>query len=452
VLNRRTASSLVVAVLLASFVPAASATVYYVSGAGSDAASGLSKHMAFRTLQHASDLTKPGDIVYAMTGTYRNSVPAGPVLKISHPGTPAQWIVYAAYPGQKPLISFNGWAGVAFDTTAAYVELRGFAIRGNNYNVTLEGAKSHQLVADPEYDGNCVIADGRGGTATQRPHHLSVIHNEVYACGGGGLAFIETDYVTVSDNTIYDSSWYSIYGNSPIAINSSWNSDGFTGYKFFIVRNRIYGNRELIPWKAVGYISDGEGIIIDTNRDKAFQNYNGRTLIANNVIYHNDSSAIQVFLSDHVDIMNNSTFENVESKDPKFVDRGEINVTDAVDVNVIDNVIYSHAERNPLTIGSKHPCTACYVDYNVYFNGLNNPKGLGGPHDIVADPLYLNATASDRTRVDLRLGAGSPAIKSGTPWLDRYVDADGGNRGWTEGWDRGAYASGPTASSLAKRP
>jgi hypothetical protein len=274
----------------------------------------------------------------------------------------------------------------------------------------------------------------------------------VYACGGGGLAFIQTDYVTLSDNTVYDSSWYSIYGNSPIAINSSWNSDGFTGYKFFIVRNRIYGNRELIPWKAVGYISDGEGIIIDTNRDKAFENYNGRTLIANNVIYHNDSSAIQVFLSDHVDIMNNSTFENVESKDPKFVDRGEINVTDATDVNVIDNVIYSHADRNPVTIGSKHPCTACYVDYNVYYNGANNPKGIGGVHDIVADPLYLSPNPADRSRVDLRLGAGSPALKSGTPWLDQYVDADGGTRGWTEGWDRGAYASHPAKSSPAKRP
>jgi len=319
--------------------------------------------------------------------------------------------------------------------------VRGFSIKGNNYNVTLEGARSQQLIANPLYDGNCVIADGRTGTTTQRPHHLRLSHNEVYACGGGALAFIQSDYITLADNTVYDSSWYSIFGNSPIAINSSWNSDGYTGYKFLILRNRIYGNRELIPWKAVGYISDGEGIIIDTNRDKAFQNYSGRTLIANNVIYHNDSSAIQVYLSDHVDIVNNSTFENVESTNPKFVGRGEINVTDATDVNVIDNVIYSHVDRNPVTIGSKHPCSGCYVDYNVYYNGFNDPKSIGGTHDVVADPLYVNANATDRSRVDLHLRAGSPAAKSGTAWLDRYTDADGLARDSVGGWDRGAYVA-----------
>jgi hypothetical protein len=270
----------------------------------------------------------------------------------------------------------------------------------------------------------------------------------VRACGASGIGVNQTDYVTIADNTVYDSSWYSIYGTSPISINSSWNSDGFTGYKFFVVRNRIYGNRELIPWKAVGYISDGEGIIVDTNRDKAFQNYAGRTLIANNVIYHNDSSAIQVFLSDHVDIVNNSTYENVESTDPKFVDRGEINVTDAIDVNVIDNVIYSRPDRNPVTIGTKHPCTACYVDYNVYYGGANNPKSVGGSNDIVADPLYVKATAKDRGKVDLHVLAASPAVKSGVPWIETDTDIDGNGRSSVGGWDRGAYASKSSPSSV----
>lgn len=315
------------------------ATTYFVSGKGSDADTGLSRKGAFRTLQHAADMTHPGDVVYALNGTYSNGTPDGKVLNITTPGTPGHWITYMAYPSQHPLMLFDGWAGISLGATAAYIEVRGFSIMGNNYNVTLAGAVSQQLVANPLYNGNCVIADGRSGTATQKPHHLWIDHNEIYACGGGGLAFIQTDYITLSDNTVYDSSWYSIYGCSPITTNSSWNSDGYTGYKCVIVRDRIYGNRELIPWKAVGYIADGEGIIIDTNRNKAFQNYNGRTLIANNVIYNNDSSAIQVFLSDHVDIINNSTFENVESNDPKFVDRGEINLTDAIDVNVI------HVER-----------------------------------------------------------------------------------------------------------
>ena len=414
---------------------------YFVSEKGSDRASGLSLRTPFRTLQHAADLTAPGDTVFVLNGTYTNATATDPVLKIGTSGKPASWITYAAYPGQKPLISFNSWAGVSFGSTAAYIELRGFYILGNNYNVTLEGARREQLVADPLYNGNCIFADGRTGTATQRPHHLRILGNEVHACGASGIGVNQTDYVTIADNTVYDSSWYSIYGTSPISINSSWNSDGFTGYKFFIVRNRIYGNKELIPWRAAGYISDGEGIIVDTNRDKAFQNYGGRILIANNVIYGNDSSAIQVYLSDHVDIFNNSTFENVQSSDPKFVGRGEVNLTDATDVNVLNNIIYSRSDRNPVTIGAKHPCTACYVDYNVYYKGTNNPKTVDGPHDLIADPLYANTNVSDRSRVDLRLGAGSPAAGSGIAWLDSYTDADGVARGATGKWDRGAYVS-----------
>lgn len=418
------------------------AKTYFVSGRGSDAATGLSRAAAFRTLQHAADVTQPGDTVYALNGTYSNATPEGPVLKITIPGTPEHWITYAAYPGQKPLISFNGWAGVSFGTSAAYIELRGFSVLGNNYNVTLDGALSQKDISNPVYNGNCIMGDGRHGTTTERPHHIRVIGNEVRACGGSGIGFIQTDYITIADNTVYDSSWYSIYGTSPISVNSSWNSDGFTGYKFFILRNRIFGNRELVPWKAVGYVSDGEGIIIDTDRDKAFQSYAGRTLIADNVIYQNGSSAIQVFLSDHVDIVNNSTFDNVQRDDPKFADRGEINLNDATDINVMDNIIYSAGNRNPVTISKKHPCTSCYVDYNVYFGGSNNPKTVGGVHDIFADPQYLRSTASERQSVDLRIRPSSPAAGSGTPWSESDVDAAGRRRTPSASWDRGAYISG----------
>jgi hypothetical protein len=429
-------------VLLLLSARSSAATTYFVGGKGSDSATGLSRAAAFRTLQHAADVTQPGDTVYALNGTYSNATPEGPVLNITNPGPPEHWITYAAYPAQKPLISFNGWAGVSFGISAAYIELRGFSVLGNNYNVTLEGALDQKNVSNPLYNGNCIGADGRKGTATQRPHHIRIISNEVRGCGGSGIGTNQSDYITIADNTVYDSSWYSIYGSSPISVNSSWNSDGFTGYKFFIVRNRIFGNRELVPWKAVGYVSDGEGIIIDTNRDKAFQSYAGRTLIADNVIYQNGSSAIQVFLSDHVDIVNNSTFDNVQRDDPKFVDRGEINLNDATDVNVIDNIIYSASNRNPVTIATKHPCMSCYVDYNVYFGGSNSPKTIGGAHDIFADPQYLRPTASERKAVDLRIRPSSPAAGSGTPWNESDVDAAGRLRTPSGSWDRGAYVSG----------
>ena len=441
--NRHKKAELLASAWLMLVPTCCEASTYFVSGKGNDAATGLSAKTAFRTLQRAADLTRPGDTVYALNGTFSNSMPEGRVLKITMPGTAEHWITYAAYPGQHPLISFNRWAGISFDPTAAYIEVKGFSILGNNYNVTLDGALSQKEISNPLYNGNCIMADGRAGTLTKRPHHLRILSNEVRACGGGGIAVNQTDYVTIADNTVYDSSWYSIYGTSGISVNSSWNSDGFTGYKFFILRNRVFGNRELVPWKAVGYVSDGEGIIIDTNRDKAFQSYAGRTLIANNVVYQNGSSAIEVFLSDHVDIVNNSTLGNVQRDDPKFAGRGEINLNDVTDINVIDNVVSTASSRNPVAIAPKHPCTSCYVDYNVYFGGSNNPKTLGGPHDIFADPQYLQPTASKHQAVDLRVRPSSPAARSGTPWNESDFDADGRHRNQFGSWDRGAHASDP---------
>ena len=79
-------------VLLLLSARSSAATTYFVGGKGSDSATGLSRAAAFRTLQHAADVTQPGDTVYALNGTYSNATPEGPVLNITNPGTPEHWI------------------------------------------------------------------------------------------------------------------------------------------------------------------------------------------------------------------------------------------------------------------------------------------------------------------------------------------------------------------------
>lgn len=74
---------------------------FYVSGQGSDRRNGLSIRTAFRTLQRAVDLTRPGDRVYVLNGTYRDPNPTDNILTIRRSGTPQHWITYRAYPGQR---------------------------------------------------------------------------------------------------------------------------------------------------------------------------------------------------------------------------------------------------------------------------------------------------------------------------------------------------------------
>jgi hypothetical protein len=425
-----------------SLCPAASATTYYVSGAGSDASNGLSTKTAFRTLQHAADLTQPGDLVYAMNGAYQipDGKNAGSVLSIARSGTAEKWIVYKAMPGQTPKIVTRQWNGVGFGPTVAYVELNGFTITGNAGNLDLAAAIKRADVAkpvpDPAYDGNCIAIDGRKGTATEKPHHIRILNNTVGKCGGGGIAAIQADYVTISGNTIYDCSWYSIYGTSGISTLESWNSDDSTGYKMIITRNRLFGNKELVWWEAQGKITDGEAIIIDTLRSPTIGTYKGRTLVADNVIYNNGSAAIEVFRSDHVDVLNNSTYGNVQV--PEEAGRGELSMNEASDVHVLNNIFVSAKGQNPVEINTNQPCD-CKLGANIYYGGENIPAKLMGVGDLFADPHYLNVDVTHPWAVDLRVDAKSPALGSGVETYGSLLDFAGKARTKGSLWNRGAF-------------
>jgi hypothetical protein len=427
----------------ASYTAPAGPVTYYVSGTGSDSADGLSAATAFLTLQHAANLTQPGDTVYVMNGTYNNSCPSCAVLDISTPGTANNWITYKAYPGQNPQISFNGWEGILFAPTAAYIEVNGLSILGNNYNVTLQEARNQSTSnPDPAFNGNCIAADGRNGTATQRPNHLRILNNVIWACGGAGVGTAWSDYVTISGNTIYDSAWYSIYGASGISTWENWNADSSTAYKMVITGNRLFGNQQLVPTAGAGVILDGEAIIIDSTRNSAYQPsiglspYTGRTLIANNVVYGNGSSAIEVFESDHVDVVNNSSYQNVNN--PPLSGRGEMDLNQTSDVNVLNNIFYSATGQNPVAV-VPGTTSSVLLDYNLYYNGANTGDIANGPHDLTADPLYVDPTAADRASVLLSVSPLSPAVGSGTSYLAPATDFAGNPRPGSKGYDRGAY-------------
>jgi hypothetical protein len=426
----------------ANYTAPVAAITWYVSGSGSDSNDGLSQATAFRTLQHAAGLTQPGATVYVMNGTYTNTCPTCSVLDISIPGTAAAWITYQVLPGQTPVISFNGWEGVFFEPTAAYIQVSGLTVVGNNYNVTQAQALAQSYTnPDPIFNGNCISSDGRAGTPTVKPNHLKILDNIIYACGGAGVGTAQSDYVTISGNTIYDSAWYSIYGASAISTWENWNADSSIGYKMIITGNRLFGNANLVPTLGSPVATDGEGIIVDSTRNSAYQPsigldpYIGRTYIANNVVYNNGSAAIEVFQSNHVDVVNNSSYQDVYV--PAVSGRGEMNVNEATDVNVFNNIFYSAAGQNPASVCCN--ATQIALDYNIYFGGTNSAGAVSGPHDLISDPLYIDPAEANRLLIDLAVSPSSSAVGSGTSNLAPTTDFSGNPRPGSKGYDRGAY-------------
>ncbi len=357
---------------------------YYVSGNGNDGNSGLSTSTAFRTIQKAADLTNPGDTVLIMNGVYKNKAKAVSVVSIKRSGTANAWVRYKAYPGHFPKIQHNTWNGILISNGASYIEINGLEVIGNNANITLDYAMSQKTnKLNPLTNGNCINVDGR---INGRVHHIRILNNKVHDCGGAGIAATQSDYVRVDNNVVFNNAWYSVYGNSGISMLNNWNYDSNRGYKMFVTNNKSYNNRMYIPWLAVGKITDGNGIIIDSLRNNQknlkLSPYTGRTLVKNNLTFNNGGSGIHTFLSDHVDIVNNTAVLNNQS--PEIKD-GQIFANKSSDVKILRNILYAFPGK---VINSNYQTKNVIYDYNIYLN--SSKVSVKGPHDVVADSEFLN--------------------------------------------------------------
>jgi hypothetical protein len=415
--------------LLCTLPAAASATTWYVAGTGNDTNSGTSLAAPFATPQHAASVTQPGDTVMVLNGTYKVLCTGCDVLDITTSGTASKPITYQAYAGQTPVINFeHGWTGI--NITANYIIVSGFNVGGGRKLIGLAYAQQNASnLSNYRTSANGIVV-GCSGTTTYS--HIIIQNNVVHDAPGAGIATCYADYITIQHNTSYLNAFWSPYASSGISIYEMRDTDSNTGYKNFILANLSYENREYIPFYAVGTITDGNGIIVDDNKNTQSTNvpYGGRTLVANNISYMNGGSGIHAYASAHVDIVFNTTYEN--NRTPTL-NEGQIFGNTATDVNILNNILYAAPNR---TYYSNYNNSSNVVyDYNLLFSTTPKAgmKGLApGPNDIIADPLF-NAPAS------FSLPAGSPAIGSASDTHAPAADYAGNPRPTPGGgYDRGA--------------
>ena len=411
----------------------ASAATWHVSGSGDDANTGASAGQAFRTLQKAANATRPGDLVLVGDGTYVPPCQGCNVLDITTSGAPGAPIAFQAAAGAHPLVDFsNGWTGIQVD--AAYISVSGFEVAGGAKNVSYAYAYANRKNLSNYLTGaNGIIIDNFVDGSI--PHHVAIRNNVVHDAPGGGISSCYADYVTIEGNTTYNNAFWTPYDSSGISIWEMRDVDGYAGYKNFIRRNLSYGNRNFIPFYQAGAITDGNGIIVDDNKNTQSNNlaYGGRTYVADNVVYLNGGSGIHAYDSQHVDIVGNTAYLNNQSP---LIDEGQIFSNAGADVNILDNV--EVAPPGKAFTSSYANGAGVTSDYNVYFSATvaAGLKGVSlGPHDSVADPL-LAAPASG----DFHLNADSPAIGAGTPRRAARFDFDRRPRPTPGGgYDGGAF-------------
>ena len=410
------------------------ATTYHVSGNGSDANDGMAAttgggHGPFRTIGAATSRVNPGDTVLVHDGTYTNTGEDF-VVWLYRSGTPSAWITIQAAPGEHPQLRFTGYGGFgAWD--AAFLIIDGFDIVGNNDNLTLDYALSMKSTANGACNGTGISFDGSHGTRT---HHLVIRNNRISKCSAGGIGIMQSDYLTIENNEISDCCWYTSWATSGISTYQNYNFDGNTGYRMIIRGNRIHGNKTQVPWGAIGALSDGNGIIIDdsknTQNGSTQGRYTGRTLVVNNLVYGNGGSGIHAYESEHVDIVNNTTWHN-----STVLDYSEIDGYDSNDVNLSNNIAVAAPGKRITWLGGSGVVT---YRSNLYFGSSRiEAQGTG---DLIADPNFINPALD--TAADFRLRVGSPGIDSGVSALAPSTDLRGGARPTGATFDRGAYEYG----------
>ena len=391
---------------------------YYVSAKnGIDENMGLSPDKPLLTINRALSECGPGDTVFVMAGTYSapKNRPTVNVVTIEKSGTEWNWIVLINYKTDSPLISFQGWTGIKIAKGASYIEIRGFTIRGNNGNIILDSALNQPRscsnpygTPSPFYNGSGISTNGR--EEGKRSHHIRIIGNTIYECGESGISLIQADYVTIEENKVFNNSWYTIYAGSGISLYQLWNADNnTTDYRNIILNNKCYGNRLFVPWVyAPCKITDGNGIIIDdsknTQNNSKNGRYNGRTLIAFNTVFNNGGSGIHSFMSEHVDIFNNTAYKNQQSKE---IDEGEIFANGCNDVKMYNNILVADSTKR---ICSNWNNNDVHYDYNIYWGGKQ--EDCAGSHSKIIDPDFKNPS-KDPLVADFHLRAFSPALVMG---------------------------------------
>lgn len=429
--------SLSLALLVSTGTANAATTTYFVSPSGSDTNSGTSAAQPFKTVQKAADSTAPGDVVQLMNGTYEDPGTGRDIVNITRSGTPEAPITYEAHPGHKPVLHpVSGWHGIRI-TGASHIKISGLEVAGNSENVDLAQAKQEAGKKKPVFNTNCIGAykDEKTGKAST---HLEITGNHVHHCPGGGISAIDADHVTIDRNRVHSTSWYTEYATSGISILRALDAGKGdpSQYKIRITGNMVYDNETKVIWTETGKHSDGNGIIIDTlkGKDNKDPDYRGRVLVANNVSFDNGGSGIHSFRAHHVDIVNNTAYQNGRS--PNMDPYANIFAAKSSDVRILNNVSVVSGGK---PTNSTHENTDVTYDYNIYSGG-KKPEATG-PHDMVVDPKLVKP-GTDPSSADFRLAEGSPAIDSGTAFDLPGTDVAGNARKAGAAPDRGAFEFG----------
>ncbi|TCN59512.1 putative secreted protein (Por secretion system target) [Flavobacterium circumlabens] len=431
------------------------AATYYVSP------NGLSTNKVTQdsplTIQQAANKTNAGDIVYFLTGTYNFTG-----LTINRSGTPSAYITYSAAPGALPVLQCQNPCELwnAINVQANYIKIEGLELIGNNANITLAQGESNynEAVAGGTDSAKYGRTNTNGisiGNSNIVPHHIEVRNCKVHDFAGGGISAIKTDFITLENNKVYNTSWYAMYGTSGISIFHSSNSvDSYSDFSMIVRNNIVYNNKTLVKWIDVKKYSDGNGIIIDDNMNTQINGapYKGSFLVENNLSYSNGGNGVYIMSSENALFRNNTSYWNSTEK-AKGTGAGELVCYDSKNVTWVNNIGWANPSYGSVYAivddGAWGNNANITWKNNLSFNGTagqssvrinkTTTTSIDAPNILGVNPLFISPTTN------FKLQNSSPAANAGTSSYGvSSLDLAGDTRVKGGVIDMGAYESSVT--------
>ena len=451
---------------------------YYVSESlGSDSNAGT-ESAPFQSINKGISMLNPGDTVYVMEGVYTNNnfgtvdpstntnMSNPHVVTVNKSGTEDAYITLRNYPGHTPKIKFDGRGGIIISNNMNYIIIEGFEVEGPSQNIDYSMA-----IADREYkilcaeDGdsstnyNNAYFGGKGIWGGYGAHkHVIIRNNIVHDTPGSAIRFNDSDYITIEDNIVYNSNWWTSSASSAIVFAETISEDGDNGsnIKMIIRGNLVYNNWNRIPFyvtqlpdnsgntnpnygtASYNNILDGQGIYV-TRSDPG---YNGTFLFENNICVNNGKNGINFDHSQSASAIyqNNTLYYNgvheiiqdlsVEEGNPAHRGQkvGGIKANNVKNATVVNNIIMTRDNQFSTLQLNNVSGTRVAVN-NLLVNGnyawpANEENNL-----INLDPMFTMAPNEvlgeiDIVTTDFTLLEGSPAIDAGNPSYGPEDDYD----------------------------
>jgi len=456
--------SIVFVLLLFSVNLIYSQELYVSQPLGSDSNSG-SESSPFKTINKAISESIPGTTILVMDGLYQNnnygtglngtSLNNSPVVNFNQSGVIGSPITLKNLNGHSPKIQFDGAGGIKFPNGVNNIIVEGFEIEGPSASITYEQAiadREYKILVSEDDDDNTSYNhnyfSGKGIWGYGPHNNIIIRNNVVYNTPGSGIRFNDSDYITIENNTVYNTTWWTSSASSAVVYAESISSEGDNGsdIKMIMRGNIIYNNWNRIPFYVtqlpdnngnVGgnygtasqdYILDGQGLYV-TRSDP---DYAGIFLFENNICVNNGKNGINFDHSDSASAIyrNNTLYFNGVHNIIQMQEHGEllhvgnnkvagIKANGVLNATVVNNIIVTRDNEYSALAFNDITGTRLAVN-NIFQNGTYAWPATVDNNLVNVDPLFVSAPTTVNGLInisitDFSLTSNSPAINAGNP-------------------------------------